>query len=132
MKKILFIVCMMFLRVGGMQMPQSRLDLQLGQAVIDMNVAAVRSLLAQGVDPNKSTAYGELVLQFAVMKKQNVDVVKALLDAGADPSLTPDLLCNLLNAKKETPNSDIYYAILDMLLSIQKLISIAVNDLDNK
>lgn len=125
MKKLLFIVGIQFFILAmGMQMPQPQpaVNIQLGQAIIDGNLPMVRLMLAQGADPNKSTVYGEPVLKFAVINRQNVDIVKALLDAGADPSLTPELLCDVLanfyGGTVEAKNT--YHAIRGILISHPK------------
>lgn len=118
----LFILFFCFsLPLFSMEMPQGTLNQRLGQAVIGKDVAAVRSLLAQGADPNKSIVWAEPVLKFAVLRSQDgdIDIVKALLDAGADPSLTPELLCDLLNVKRSL-NLVIYLEIRDMIIQHPK------------
>lgn len=123
MKKNICLLGLFFcISIMGMEAPQGILNQQLGQAVIDKNVAAVRALLAQGVDPNRSTAYGEPVLQYAVLKTQDVAIVKALLDAGADPSQSPELLCDLLKPEVRGAAGDIteYIEIRDILIQHPK------------
>lgn len=124
MKKIFVLWGFFLSTLVGIEAPlrQGPLNTKLGQAVIDKDVAAVRSLLAQGVDPNKSTAILEPVLQYAVLKSQNVEIVKALLDAGADPSLTPNLLCDLLQPifKNESRDMSVYLTIRNMIIQHPK------------
>ncbi len=50
------------------------------------DLAKVRALLADGVDPNAQSRYGATALFFAC-DKVNLEMVRALLDRGADPEI---------------------------------------------
>ena len=50
------------------------------------NLAGVRQLLSQGVDPNTKTNAGYTALMGASLRGHN-QIVKILLDAGADPNI---------------------------------------------
>jgi ankyrin repeat protein len=47
----------------------------------------VEILLAHGADPNRSTQWGNNALHNAVVSDNGIEIVRAMLDAGADPTL---------------------------------------------
>lgn len=63
-----------------------RIQGQLVKAASDNDVAKINRLIAKGADVNGTNRYGMTPLLTAV-SYHNVDAVKALLEAGADPNL---------------------------------------------
>ena len=106
MKKIISLAVLSFsISLTGMEpplkAPQEALNRELVQAVQKNEAAKVRSLLAQGADPN--TRYGKqnTVLELAVFRS-NLPIVTDLLQAGADPSETPTILCDAMKDTRST------------------------------
>ncbi len=51
---------------------------------------AIRWLLAQGVDPNRTTQWGKTALHNAIISDNSLAIVEVLLEHGADPALRGD------------------------------------------
>src|SRR5204863_236797 len=49
--------------------------------------AGIKWLLEQGVDPNRRTRWGKTALHNAVLRDNALEIIEALLDHGADPTL---------------------------------------------
>lgn len=60
-------------------------DPRLPQAAMERDVATVRALLAEGVDPDTPGAYATPALHWLV-RVDDLDTVRLLLEAGADPN----------------------------------------------
>lgn len=63
--------------------PSSRKDVLLLRAILEGRYRAVKWLLREGADPNIRNVFGLPVLMTAIARQQ-ADVVRLLLDAGAD------------------------------------------------
>ena len=48
---------------------------------------AIKWLLERGIDPNRITRWGRTALHNAVLRDNSLDIIEALLDHGADPTL---------------------------------------------
>jgi len=51
------------------------------------DLEGIRWLLAEGLDPNQFTIFGRAALHHAILRDNNLEILTALLDAGADPAL---------------------------------------------
>src|SRR5256712_2009442 len=52
--------------------------------------AGIKWLLERGVDPNRRTRWGKTALHNAVLRDNALEIIEALLDHGADPTLIAD------------------------------------------
>jgi ankyrin repeat protein len=81
-------------------------DRRIADAAMNRDMAAVRSFVREGADPNGRGAYGTPPLLW-VVRVQDHDTVTLLLDAGADPNLSdaqglPPLHLAVENEDRET------------------------------
>ena len=73
---------------GGLVLLSREKDLRtpLEKAAQQGNLAAVKKLLASGVDPNDQEGIFGAPLNAAVMRKDNVEIIRTLVVAGANPN----------------------------------------------
>jgi TonB family protein len=71
-------------------------NLSLVNAVTDGDTEAVRSLIAAGADVNRTTSSGQTLLILAVLFRRT-QILRILLEAGADPDLRDSLGLNALD-----------------------------------
>src|SRR5260370_30964158 len=71
-------------------------SLSLTRAVADGNTEAVRDLLAQGADANRTTSGGQTPLILAIVFR-HIHILRLLLEAGADPQLRDSLGLNAID-----------------------------------
>src|SRR6266567_6674908 len=65
-------------------------NLSLSRAVSDGDIEAVRALLAEGADANRTTSGGQTPLILAIVFR-HVHILRLLLEAGADPKARDSL-----------------------------------------
>jgi TonB family protein len=65
-------------------------NLSLSRAVSDGDIEAVRALLAEGADANRTTSGGQTPLILAIVFRQ-IHILRLLLEAGADPKARDSL-----------------------------------------
>jgi TonB family protein len=68
-------------------------NLSLSRAVSDGDIEAVRALLAEGVDANRTASGGQTPLILAIVFR-NIHILRLLLEAGADPKVRDSLGLN--------------------------------------
>lgn len=68
-------------------------NLSLSRAVSDGDIEAVRALLAEGADANRTTSEGQTPLILAIVFR-HIHILRLLLEAGADPKVRDSLGLN--------------------------------------
>ncbi len=86
--------------------------LDLIEASREQDIAAVRSLLADGSDPNLTQADGATALHWAV-HRENTEIVAALLDAGANVNATNRLGASPLFIAARSGHAELIEQLMD-------------------
>jgi len=104
--------CLFSLTLLSVPQAHAEEDRRLPEAAMKRDVATVRALLKEGVDPNTKGRFATPALHWLV-RVDEVDAVKEILKAGADPNATTDQGVSALSIAISNANTAIVKLLLE-------------------